>query len=102
MRRLRLTRRSRTKASESRATGSVQPQLRDVPWIGAQLVTFHALDDVRQRGIGAAREPELFALAHHKAVEEFDLGAPPLLHVLAHRGALLGGGFLAVLETLLV
>jgi hypothetical protein len=34
--------------------GSVQPQLSDVPRIWAQLITFHALDDVRQRGIGTA------------------------------------------------
>src|SRR6266851_10086648 len=82
--------------------GSVQPQLSDVPRIRAQLMTFHALDDVRQRGIGAAREADLLALAHHEAVEEFDLRAPALLHVLAHGGTLLGRGALAVLETLLV
>src|SRR5262249_10107143 len=65
-------------------------------------MTFHALDDVRQRGIGTAGETDLVALAHHEAVEEFDLRAPAFLHVLAHRGTLLGGGVLAVLETLLV
>ena len=82
--------------------GSVQPQLSDVPRIRAQLIAFHALDDVRQHGIGAAREADLLALAHHEAVEEFDLRAPALLHVLAHGGTLLGGGALAVLEALLV
>src|SRR3979411_170909 len=66
--------------------GSVQPQLSDVPRIRPQLMTFHALDDVRQRGIGGAREADLPALAHHEAVEVFDLRAPALLHVLAHRG----------------
>src|SRR6202795_3831711 len=65
-------------------------------------MTFHALDDVRQRGIGAAREADLLALAHHEAVEEFDLRAPAFLHVLAHGGTLLGRGALAVLEALLV
>src|SRR5713101_5125941 len=82
--------------------GSVQPQLSDVPRIRGQLITFHALDDVRQHGIGAAGEADLLALAHHEAVEEFDLRAPALLHVLAHGRTLLGGGALAVLETLLV
>src|ERR1700737_2446326 len=43
---------------------SVQPQLSDVPRIWAQLITFHALDDVRQHGIGAAREADFLALAH--------------------------------------
>src|ERR1700730_12377466 len=65
-------------------------------------MTFHALDDIRQRGIGAAREADLPALAHHEAIEEFDLRAPALLHVLAHGGTLLGRGALAVLEALLV
>ena len=37
-----------------------------------------------------------------EAVEEFDLGAPALVHVLAHRGALPGGGAAAILEALLV
>ena len=52
--------------------------------------------------IGTRLNPDLFALAHHKAVEEFDLGAPAFLHILAHRGTLRGGGALAVLETLRV
>src|SRR6478735_5347323 len=73
-----------------------------MPRIRAQFIALHALDDIRQYGIGAAREADLLALAHHEAVEEFDLGAPALLHVLAHGGTLLGGGALAVLETLLV
>src|SRR6267378_2062962 len=70
--------------------------------IRAQLITFHALDDVRQRGIGGAREADLLALAYDEAVEEFDLRAPAFLDVLAHRGTLLGRGTLAVLEALLV
>src|ERR1035437_8480153 len=82
--------------------GSVQPQLSDVPRIWAQLIAFHALDDVRQHGIGAAREADLLALAHHEAVEKFDLRAPAFLHILAHGGTLLGGGVLAVLEALLI
>src|SRR3984893_12929367 len=82
--------------------GSVQPQLSDVPRIWAQFITVHALDDVRQHGIGAAGEADLLTLAHHEAVEEFDLRASALLHVLAHGGTLLGGGVLAVFEALLV
>src|SRR6476620_11190839 len=82
--------------------GSVQPQLSDVPRIRPQLITFHAFDDVGQHRIGVARKADLLALAHHEAVEKFDLRAPPFLHVLAHRGTLFGGGALAVLEALLV
>src|ERR1700682_5834628 len=82
--------------------GSVQPEVSDVPRIRAQLMTFHALDDVRQHGIGGAREADLLALAYHEAVEEFDLRAPAFLHVLAHRGTLPGRGALAVLKALLV
>src|SRR3979411_1302334 len=82
--------------------GSVQPQLSDVPRIRAQLITFHESADVRQRGVGAAREADLLALAHHEAVEKFDLRASALLHVLAHRRTLRGRGALAVLEALLV
>src|SRR6202140_4194305 len=91
----------RSGRSHSREAGSVQPQLSDVPRIRAQLVAFHALDDAGQHGIGVAGEADLLALANHKAVEEFDFRAPALLHVLAHRGPLLGGGLLAVLEALL-
>src|ERR1700754_1364361 len=82
--------------------GSVQPQLRDQPRIRLQLAALDALDEVRQHGIGAARKTDLLALAHHKTIDEFDLCAPALLHVLAHRRALPGGGALGVRKTLLV
>src|SRR5882757_2341240 len=82
--------------------GSVQPQLRNQPRVGFQLIALHALDEVGQHGIGAARKTGLLAFAHHKTVEEFDLGAPALLHVLAHRGTLPGGRALGVRKTLLV
>src|SRR5258706_1406503 len=68
----------------------------------SQLITFHALDDVRQHGISTAREAYLLALAHHEAVEEFDFRASALLHVLAHGRTLLRGGVLTVCEALLV
>src|SRR2546430_10562419 len=65
---------------------SVQPQLRDVPRVRVQFTAFHPLDDIRQRGICGAGNADRLALAHHKTVEEFDLRAPALLHVLPHRG----------------
>src|ERR1700753_2169411 len=85
-----------------RATSSdiVQPQLGDVLRILLQLAAFDALDDVGQNRVGAAVHAELLALAHDMAVDELDLGAPALGHVLAHRGALLGRGLLAVGEAL--
>src|SRR5882757_4384421 len=81
--------------------GSVQPQLRNQPRVGFQLVTLHALDEVGQHGIGAARQTKLLALAHHKTVDEFDFGAAAFLHVLAHRGTLPRGSALGVRKTLL-
>src|SRR5580658_9584015 len=80
----------------------VQPQLGDVPRILLELTALHLLDDVGQDRIGAAGHAELLALAHDIAVDELDLGAPTLLHVLAHRRPLLGRGLLAVSETLRV
>src|SRR5450631_4906437 len=82
--------------------GSVQPELCNVTWIGFQFAALDALDDIGQRRVGAADEPDLFTLARNQAVEEFDLGAAALLHVLTHRGALLGCGAACVLETLFV
>src|SRR5260370_664952 len=73
-----------------------------VPHPGPRAITCHALDDVRQHGVGAAREADLLALAYHEAVEEFDLRTSALLHVLAHGRTLLGGSVLAVFEALLV
>ncbi len=71
-----------------------------MPGIRLQFPALDALDDVRQRGIGAAGEADFFALVHDITVDEFDLGAPAFLHVLAHRGTLAGGGMLAVREAL--
>src|SRR5262249_23073054 len=70
--------------------------------IGLELAALDALDDVGQYRIGAAAECELGALAHDIAIEEFDFRAPALEHVLAHRGALLERGMLAILEALLL
>src|SRR5579863_2896496 len=87
---------------DERWPNSIHPQLRNMPRIGLKFTLLDALDDIDQDGVGAARDTNLLALADHEPVEKFDFGAPPLLHVLAHRRALLGGGVLTVLETLLV
>ena len=73
----------------------------EVPGVGDKFAALDAPDDVGQDGIGATGEPEPIARAHDEAVEEFDLGATSLQHVLTHRGALLGCGVLGVLEALL-
>src|SRR5262245_6605419 len=73
-----------------------------MPRIRLQLAPLHLRDKVRQHGVGAAGNANLLALAHDKAVAAIDRGAPALLHVLAHRRALLGRGALAILEALLV
>jgi hypothetical protein len=62
----------------------VQPQLGDVPRILLQLAALDLLDDVGEDRIGAAGHTELLALAHDVAVDELDLGAPALVHVLPH------------------
>src|SRR5262245_44588249 len=73
-----------------------------MPRIGSQLALLDALDDVGEHGVGAGGDAHLLALAHHVAVEVLDLGAAALLHVLAHRRALLGRHLAAVLDALLV
>src|SRR5262245_24165434 len=81
---------------------SVEPQLGNVARIGLDLIALDALDDIGERRIGPARKADLLAFAHDEAVEELDLRAPALLHVLAHRGALLGCRAPAIVEALLV
>ena len=73
-------------------------------WIASiyKLAALNPLDEIGQHSIGAAGQADLFALPHHEPVEEFDLGAPAFLHVLAHRRALPGGGLAGILESLLV
>ena len=68
--------------------------------VGLQLALLHALDDIGQRGVGAAGHPELLALAHDIAVEELDLRAPALHHVLTHRRPLLARTARRVLQPL--
>src|SRR5262249_49495341 len=74
----------------------------DVPGVCLQLAALDAHDEIGQHRVGAAGDADLLAFAHDEAVHEIDLGAPALLHVLAHRRPLAAGGVLAVLETLLV
>src|SRR5205807_2298726 len=68
----------------------VQPQFGDVAGVLLEFAALDLFDDIDEPLIGARREPDLLALAHDKAVEEFDLDAAALCHVLAHRRALLG------------
>src|SRR5215472_16004621 len=84
------------------ATPLVAPQFGDVPRILLQLAPRDLLDDVGLDRSGAAGPAELLALAHDMAIDELDLGAPALRHVLAHRRPLLGCGLLAVGKTLRV
>jgi hypothetical protein len=60
--------------------GSVEPQLGDVARVLLEFAALDALDDVDEALVGAGRDADLLAFADHKAVEEFDLGAPALPH----------------------
>src|SRR5581483_2760446 len=92
----------RPPATSQAAIPLVQPQFGDVPRILLQLAALDLLDDVGQDRVGAAGHAELLALAYDMAVDELDLGAPALRHVLAHRGTLLGRRLLAVGKALRV
>src|SRR5262249_46255776 len=80
--------------------GSIEPQLGDVLRIGRELAPLDALDDIRQHRVGAGRDADPLALARDQPVDELDLGAAALLHVLAHRGPLPGRGAPGILEAL--
>src|SRR5262249_15147931 len=54
------------------------------------------------RSVGAASYSDLLALAHDQPIKKFDLRAPALLHILAHRTPLFGRCALALPEALLV
>src|SRR6516225_1516525 len=66
------------------APRSIEPQLRDVSRISLELALLDALDEVCEHRVGAAGQAELFAFAHHEAVQELDLGAAAFFHVLTH------------------
>src|SRR5829696_8902074 len=62
----------------------VQPEVADMLRVGRDLALLHPLDDIGQRRIGRRGDPDILGLVADEAVEEFDLGPPPLHHVLAH------------------
>src|SRR5262249_25127664 len=76
--------RSRAPAKTA-SIASVQSELSDESWIGPDLTSLDALDDVSQYRVGAASYSDLLALAHDQPIKKFDLRAPALLHILAHR-----------------
>src|SRR5207247_3435820 len=59
-----------------------------------QLADFDPSDDVGEDRVGRGRDADLLALAHDKAVEERDLGAAALDHVLTGRRAVLAAAAL--------
>ena len=69
---------------------SVQPQLGDVARVLFEFAALDPFDDVDEPLIGARLDADLRAFAHDKAVQIFDLSAPPFGHVLAHRRPLIG------------
>ena len=71
------------------ANGSVQAQLEDMALVRTQVALLHPLDDVGQRGVRRRGHADLLALVDDEAVEELDLGAAALDHVLAHRRTML-------------
>src|SRR5437763_10608719 len=71
------------------AATSVQPQIGDVLRVGLQFADFHPPDDVGQDRVGRSRDADLLALPDDEAVEERDLRAAALDHVLTGRRAML-------------
>src|SRR5262245_11328742 len=88
--------------AKTASIASVQSELSDESWIGPDLTSLDALDDVGQYRVGAASYSDLLALAHDQPIKKFDFRAPALLHILAHRRPLLGRGALALPEALLI
>src|SRR6516164_5235674 len=86
----------------SRST-SVEPQIDDVLRVGLQLALFDPGHDVGQDLVGRGRHAGLLSLARDKAVQELDLGAAALEHVLAGRRAMLAAaGPVRLGQTMLV
>src|SRR3954470_6222856 len=71
-------------------SSSVEPQIGDVARVLLEFAALDLFDQIDQALVGAGGEADLFALAHDKAVQELDLGAAALEHVLAHRRPLIG------------
>src|SRR5262249_61082941 len=77
-------------AGSPRAPGaSIEPQIDDVLRVGLQFAALDPGDDVGQDLVGRRRDADFPAFPHDKAVEELDLGAASLDHVLTHRRAML-------------
>src|SRR5258707_4819995 len=71
--------------------------------VGLQFAAFDAGDDVGQDCVGRGRDADVLALAYDKTVEELNLGAPALEHVLAGRWAMLAAaGTIGLGQTMLV
>src|SRR5947208_10637089 len=70
-------------------TRSVQTEVGDVLRVRLQFALCDAENDVGQDRIGRRRNPDLLALSDDIAVEERDLGATALHHVLAGRRTVL-------------
>src|SRR5690349_2832748 len=76
-----------TSGCKGLARRSVEPEVEDVALVGLELARLDALHDVGEGGVRRRGDAELPRLLDDEAVEELDLGAPALHHVLAHRGA---------------
>src|ERR1043165_5103796 len=71
--------------------------------VGLQFALLDSLDDVGQRGVRRRGYADLFALVDDEAVEELDLGAAALDHILTHRRPMRAtAGFLRLGETVRV
>src|SRR5204862_1417955 len=70
-------------------SGLIQPQVGDVFRVGLQFALLDPQHDVGQDRIGRRRNPDLLALSDDIAVEERNLGATALDHVLAGRWTVL-------------
>src|SRR5216684_6386711 len=73
------------------ANALIQPQIGDVTRVGRERAALDLAHDLGERRVGGRGDIALLALGDDEAVEEVDLGASPLDHVLRHGRALLGG-----------
>src|SRR5215813_2274103 len=70
-----------------RASG-LTSQLPKIVYRYRQLLALDALDERRDLRVAGGGKPDLRTLVDDVAVDEFNFGATPLQHVLAHRGTL--------------
>src|ERR1044071_9360512 len=81
---------------------SVETEVGDVLRSRLQLTLFDPKDDVGHDRIGRRRDTDLLALSDDIAIEERDLGAAALDHILARRGAMLAAAAIGHREAMLV